>query len=278
MVGVPSEQQRNFDLFRDCLATVLIDKVRRPQPKARRRAKAKTKTTASRRQQQQHAETQPAEVLEPETQSVVAGPEKHNDAEDFADFIDYLAGDTFESLPEELKTLDYHGWARDSDLQARYALPLTGHDTATLLPSLAPSVPDSLGAYGITNEASQGVNEFLAPVLTAFVTALATPPPPPSATKDQADGCELCDRDWVPLTYHHLIPRFVHAKAVKRGWHREEDLQNVAWLCRACHTFVHNFASHEDLARHYYTVDLLLEQDEVVQFAKWAGKIRWKGR
>lgn len=76
---------------------------------------------------------------------------------------------------------------------------------------------------------------------------------------------------------HHLIPRFVHAKVVKRGWHRPDQLQNVAWLCGACHRFVHQFANHEDLARHYYTVDLLLEQPEMVAWAEWVGRLRWKG-
>lgn len=70
----------------------------------------------------------------------------------------------------------------------------------------------------------------------------------------------------------------VHAKAVKRGWHREEDLNNVAWLCRACHSFVHRFKGHEELAREYFTVESLLGAEEVSRFAGWVGRVRWKAR
>lgn len=70
----------------------------------------------------------------------------------------------------------------------------------------------------------------------------------------------------------------VHAKAVKRGWHREEDLNNVAWLCRACHSFVHRFKGHEELAREYFTVERLLGAEEVRAFAGWVGRVRWKAR
>ncbi|KAK3942043.1 hypothetical protein QBC46DRAFT_381040 [Diplogelasinospora grovesii] len=77
---------------------------------------------------------------------------------------------------------------------------------------------------------------------------------------------------------HHLIPRMVHAKSRKRGGGiAQMKLQNVAWLCRACHSFVHHFANHEDLARKYYTADLLLEQKEIRDFAGWVGRLRWKG-
>ena len=46
----------------------------------------------------------------------------------------------------------------------------------------------------------------------------------------------------------------------------------------ACHRFVHHFAKHEDLARYYYTVDMLLEQPKIQEFAKWVGRLRWKSR
>ncbi|EQK97911.1 YisB protein [Ophiocordyceps sinensis CO18] len=98
---------------------------------------------------------------------------------------------------------------------------------------------------------------FLLPILTSYVETLTRPwgaavvPPPDSA--------------------------LVHDKAAKRGWHREEDLQNVDWLCGACHRFVHHFRGHEDLARHYYAVELLLADDEVGRFAAWAGSLGWKG-
>ena len=77
---------------------------------------------------------------------------------------------------------------------------------------------------------------FLTPVLQDYATAAAAAPPP-LLTGQRASACEICDRDWIPLTYHHLIPKEVHAKAVKRGWHERWRLESVAWLCRACHSF-----------------------------------------
>jgi hypothetical protein len=68
----------------------------------------------------------------------------------------------------------------------------------------------------------------------------------------------------------------MHAKAVKRGWHGEWELAKVA--CRACHSFVHKVASNEELAREFYSVELLIEREDVVKWAAWVGKIRWKAR
>ncbi|KAM0812044.1 hypothetical protein AB5N19_14361 [Seiridium cardinale] len=255
---ISENEQKNYDLFRDCFSSVLIGRITKSEPKTRRRAKSR----------------KPTETTTPAASHAAS----LKDAEELADFVEYIAAETFECLPDELKTLDYYAYIKDEDVQTRYALPLTGDDVTSLLPSLDPAISESLLAYGITDESKQGTPELLAPVLTSFMTSISTPPPAPSSTRDKVAGCELCGRDWIPLTYHHLIPRFVHEKAIKRGWHREEDLQSVAWLCRACHSFVHQFASHEDLARYYYTVDLLLEQDEIVQFAKWVSRLRWKGR
>ncbi|KAG9237863.1 hypothetical protein BJ875DRAFT_502440 [Amylocarpus encephaloides] len=56
------------------------------------------------------------------------------------------------------------------------------------------------------------------------------------------------------------------------------SLGNVACLCRACHSFVHQIASNEELARDWYTVEKLGEREDVMAFTKWVGRVRWKGR
>ncbi|KAK8085655.1 hypothetical protein PG997_006926 [Apiospora hydei] len=283
------DYQKNFDLFRDCLATVLIEKVSKPQPKARRRAKATSRGSTTSAPASAASATRPNNGTSVSDSNLEPSPSTAQDttAEDLADFIDYIATEIYSSLPPDLQTLDYYIWKQDQKddgpLQSRYTLPLTSSDvsSALLLPTLDPSVAESLHAYGLLREATQeDLATLLTPALTSLLESVTAVPPAPSASKKAAQeaGCELCGRDWVPLTYHHLIPRFVHAKAIKRGWHKPEDLQNVAWLCAACHRAVHRFASHEDLARYYYTVDRLLEQNEIVQFAKWVAKMRWKGR
>ncbi|KAI2627569.1 hypothetical protein GGR54DRAFT_420219 [Hypoxylon sp. NC1633] len=273
MEAIPGDQQKNYEIFRDCLSTALIEKISQPLSKPKRRSKPK-KTYASRAQAPVSA-AEPKQDREPEG----AADTDLTDADALADFADYIATQTFSALPPELKTLDHYTWAQDASLQARHALPLTGASTPVLVPALDAAVSDSLAAYAVTREPACGVHEFLAPVVSSYIATVSrAPPPPPRATLADADGCELCGRGWVPLSYHHLVPRFVHGKAVRRGWHRAEDLQSVAWLCGACHRFVHRFAGHEDLARRFYTVELLLAEEPVRRWVDWVARLRWKGR
>ncbi|KAG5658904.1 hypothetical protein KAF25_007457 [Fusarium avenaceum] len=252
----------NYALFRDCLSTTLLQ----PAPSA--------PDPPKRRRRRKNSAAPPVAVS-------TTAPNPAKDAEELADFVDYLATEIFENLPGELQGLDYRMWRDDAALQEQYSLPLTKESLSVL--NLPPSVVETLATYNLIStdpdtesHLPSSSEVFLLPIITSYITPLIEPPPATRATR--ADACELCARSWVPLSYHHLIPRFVHEKAVKRGWHRKEDLQNVAWLCGACHRFVHNFKTHEELARDYYTVDLLLEEEDVQRWAAWVGKLRWKGR
>ncbi|ROV98765.1 hypothetical protein VMCG_06709 [Cytospora schulzeri] len=254
----------NYEQFRDALTTALIDKISRPQKRAkpRKRTKPCIKSTAN-------TETDTAEDDD--------GPP--TDAGDLSDFTEYIASLTFSSLPSDLQSMTHRTWAESSALQQQYTLPLNSTDVSEhILSGLDPSINESLTVYSIIKPPAEDVTTFLAPVLTSYLNAVTDPPPAAWTTRREATDCEICGRDWVPLTYHHLIPRFVHAKAVKRGWHQEVDLQNVAWLCRACHSFVHRFAGHEELARKFFSIEKLLEQEEIQSFAKWVGRVRWKAK
>lgn len=252
-----SDDNSNYALFRDCLSTALLrPESKAPEPKRRRRAKSGA------------------------TPNPAPAPDPGRDAEELADFVDYLATEIFDSFPQELQELDYDAWRDSERLQSQYSLPLTADSLSPI--NLTPSVPDTLRTYNLISPdptldspLPATAEMFLLPALTSYLSTATAAPPATTATRTTA--CELCERSWIPLSYHHLIPRFVHEKAVKRGWHRKEDLQNVAWLCGACHRFVHHFKNHEELARNYYTVELLLEEDEVQRFTAWVGKLRWKG-
>jgi len=100
---------------------------------------------------------------------------------------------------------------------------------------------------------------------------------PPVWVTTRRTECEICERE-VPLTYHHLIPKAVHTKVLKRGWHKEFMLNSVAWLCRPCHSTVHRVASHEVLAREFYTVELLLGREDVRKWKGYIEKQRWGKR
>ncbi|KAK3290728.1 uncharacterized protein B0H64DRAFT_479021 [Chaetomium fimeti] len=269
---IPEELITNYAQFRDILSSFLIERMAtpfsKPKPKPKRRSKKKP--------------TNSPPPTSPDT------TDAEPSADDLADFTSYIATSTFLTLPFDLQSLTYHTWTDNAHFASTlYPLPLTAERTTTLLQTLDPSIPDSLATYGITAPPTTTTttpsnlptpSEFLAPVLTAYISTATAAPPPPASTKADAAGCEICGRDWINLSYHHLIPRMVHDKAVKRGWHRADELQNVAWLCGACHRFVHRFRGHEELAREYYTVERLLGAEEVRRFGEWVGRVRWKAR
>ena len=279
-------KETNYEQFRDSLSSVIIERLTRSshRPKNKRRSRKKQPPNAE-NLSKPDANKSPASPSEPQDDDINT---QSTAADDLTDFIDYIASEIFRYLPVSLQSLDHRTWRESALLQTQYPLPLTSSDIPPLLTTLDPSIEESLLTYGITapdtipsphNPPTQGPDlyQLLAPVLTAYITSCTTPPPAPSSTRAHTTACEICKRDWINLTYHHLIPRMVHAKAVKRGWHRADELQNVAWICGACHRFVHHFADHETLARRYYTVELLLGDPEVVAFAEWAGRLRWKG-
>lgn len=260
--SVVVDEEANYALLRDCLSAALLQPNTQSStttPKHRRRRRAKDA----------RGTVQP-----------IGGADRQTDAEELAEFVDYLASSIFEGLPVELQDLDYRSWRESERLQTQFSLPLTADSLSSL--DLAPSIPETLITYNLVSAdptmdspLPDTTEAFLAPIISSYIETLITPPPATQSTR--TDACEICERDWIPLSYHHLIPRFVHEKAVKRGWHRKEDLQNVAWLCGACHRFVHHFKNHEELARSYYTLDLLLAEDDVQKFAAWVGRLRWKG-
>jgi hypothetical protein len=147
--------------------------------------------------------------------------------------------------------------------------------TESLLPLLPSTVDESLASYAVLPPGTS-FPPLLASTLTDYIVTITAPPLAWSSTRTSA--CEICERDWIPLTYHHLIPKQMHEKAVKRGWHEPWRLNSVAWLCRACHSFVHRIAGNEELAREYWSVELLTVRADVQKWARWVGAVRWKAK
>ena len=297
---IPAEEQSNYETFRDCMSEPIMKALALPAEKG----KTKTKRTAKKR-----AKYKPVGMFapaKPQTEAPANSTPSGTDAEDLGEFIDvrpqpilqdpstersqrtqYLSNLLFPSLPPDLRTLSYPKYRDPPALQDAYSTPLAALTYTHLLSSVPPDAIDSLESYALLPPSSDthDAHNLLTPVFTAYCAA-ATLPPPIWATTRTAE-CELCDRDWVPLTYHHLIPKSTHDRVRKRGWHGEEVLNSVAWLCRACHSFVHRLASNEELARYYYTVELIreggVEADEekarvVEGWVKWVSGVRWKAR
>ncbi|CAD6455786.1 66129792-84d8-4b93-851e-aa57c8a5649d [Sclerotinia trifoliorum] len=265
-----NEEEANFRIFLDCLSTPLIESCTSVSTANTSKRKTRGKSKAGRKG-----------AIKPISKDVDTDEARINDAAELADFIEYIALEIFTHLPCELRTLSHKTYTTNPTLQKIYPNlnPLDLETSNKITQALPPSIPDSLHTYSLLPPCSP-ISEFLHPVLNIYTTQLLTPSPPapPHTLKHSTNACELCNRDWIPLTYHHLIPKFVHTKVLKRGWHTQEELNNVAWLCRACHSFVHRVAGHEELAREFYTVELLGEREDVARFVEWVGRVRWKSR
>lgn len=82
--------------------------------------------------------------------------------------------------------------------------------------------------------------------------------------------CEMCERT-MKLTRHHLIPKAMHSRWKLKGYSKEH-LNTCALLCRGCHSAVHHFYSEKELADKYFTMELLLQSEDVMRHAQWASK------
>lgn len=84
--------------------------------------------------------------------------------------------------------------------------------------------------------------------------------------------CELCGRQGLATTKHHLIPRKVH----KNKWFRKnftrEEMNHTIDLCRPCHRQIHLFFSHKELARRYNSLEALMEEERVQRYIHWIQK------
>ena len=96
------------------------------------------------------------------------------------------------------------------------------------------------------------------------------------------DECELCYRE-MPLTFHHLIPKEVHARYVgkklptllTKDEPTKEFLSSHGTLvCRPCHSAIHRTASNEELAASYCTLAALQQHPRLQKWAVFAQKQR----
>ena len=172
--------------------------------------------------------------------------------------------------------MSYQVLQNSASLSEAYTSPLSPSTVESLADTIPATTVDTLTAYSLIAPPATDLQSFMSPIISSYVSAVTTAPPQWISTRTSA--CEICERDYIPLTYHHLIPRGVHAKVLKRGWHEKHVLNSVAWLCRACHSFIHRMACNEELARHWYTIERICERDDVRKWAQWVGGVRWKKR
>ncbi|CCI46115.1 unnamed protein product [Albugo candida] len=82
--------------------------------------------------------------------------------------------------------------------------------------------------------------------------------------------CAMCDRP-MNLSKHHLIPRVMHTKFLKKGY--DKTLLNMCIvICRPCHTKIHSVEDEKTLATEYNTLEKIMEHPDIVAWLKYARK------
>ena len=84
-------------------------------------------------------------------------------------------------------------------------------------------------------------------------------------------ACALCQRQ-IPLTWHHLYPRDVHRKFLKRGLMTQQDCVQGIHVCRQCHNTIHRSFDNETLAERLHSLESLLEQEVIQKWVAYAHK------
>lgn len=99
--------------------------------------------------------------------------------------------------------------------------------------------------------------------------------PTPTRQQNGESACELCARS-VPLTFHHLVPRKVHKRTRFIRRHGKREMRSTGlWICRLCHSGIHNIIPDEKvLAESFFTKELLLAHEGVARHVLWVSKQR----
>lgn len=83
--------------------------------------------------------------------------------------------------------------------------------------------------------------------------------------------CPLCNRE-IELLEHHLIPKNQHEENWFKKNYTPEQLGQVMMVCLDCHNAIHKFYSSRELGQNLNTPDLILADEKIVKFAKFAAK------
>lgn len=81
------------------------------------------------------------------------------------------------------------------------------------------------------------------------------------AKKEQLGTCELCGREEVILTVHHLTPKEMGG-----------TFEPTADLCIPCHKQIHALYTNAELAIRLNTIEALQHDKQIASFLKWVRK------
>ncbi|HZG70056.1 MAG TPA: hypothetical protein VEY51_00845 [Chondromyces sp.] len=79
--------------------------------------------------------------------------------------------------------------------------------------------------------------------------------------KEQTGVCELCLREGVERTEHHLTPKEMGG-----------TFMPTAMLCKPCHKQIHALYTNEELAARLNTIRDLQQDEKIAAYIKWIRK------
>jgi hypothetical protein len=85
--------------------------------------------------------------------------------------------------------------------------------------------------------------------------------------------CQLCEREKLYLTKHHLIPRGRHNKKVKRDYEGEE--KSTVPMCKSCQNQINSLFTNKQLEREFNTIEKLKLHEDVKKWIIWIRKHRF---
>ena len=82
--------------------------------------------------------------------------------------------------------------------------------------------------------------------------------------------CQLCEREKLFLTKHHLVPRARHNKKVKRDYKGDEN--SVVPMCQSCQNQIHSLFTNKQLERDFNSIGKLKANEDVQRWITWIRK------
>lgn len=87
--------------------------------------------------------------------------------------------------------------------------------------------------------------------------------------------CELCERENVETTRHHLIPVARHKNKKTKKETTYHERHTVAHICRSCHSQLHALFTEKELERVFNTIEKLKAHSDVQVFIAWIKTKSW---
>lgn len=89
--------------------------------------------------------------------------------------------------------------------------------------------------------------------------------------ESQLPACAMCERE-KPLTFHHLIPKSTHTKKWCKKRYSRAQLHLGIYVCRACHSKIHQVFDEKTLARYVNTLEKIMADEGIQTFVAWVSK------